>query len=136
MLSLDPVLKLLTRLAYVVAMSVLCPHIKILREGFKNPSHGNCPLTFFRKVFWNRPAGKGGGSTPPFPLRKNPLKIGPKTVFFGQKPPFSVNKISVFGNGFFSPQKTAFFAQKTLFLGLFLMDFFLTERGVPPPPPP
>ena len=29
---------------------------------------------------------------------------------------------------------TAFFAQKTPFLGQFLMDFFLTERGVPPPP--
>ena len=29
----------------------------------------------------------------------------------------------------------AFFAQKTLFLGQFLIDFFLTERGGTPPPP-
>ena len=29
---------------------------------------------------------------------------------------------------------TAFFAQKTPFLGQFLMDFFLTERGGTPPP--
>ena len=34
-----------------------------------------------------------------------------------------------------SPQKTAFFAQKTPFLGQFLMDFFLTEMGGYPPSP-
>ena len=27
---------------------------------------------------------EGGGGVPPFPLRKNPLKIGPKTVFLGK----------------------------------------------------
>ena len=35
---------------------------------------------------------RGEGGYPPFPLRKNPLKIGPKTVFFGQKSPFSTKK--------------------------------------------
>ena len=33
------------------------------------------------------------------------------------------------------PPKTAFFAQKTLFLGLFLTKKKLTERGGTPPPP-
>ena len=33
------------------------------------------------------------------------------------------------------PPKTAFFAQKTLFLGLFLTKKNLTERGGTPPPP-
>ena len=47
----------------------------------------------------------GGGGDPPFPLRKNPLKIGPKTVFLGQKQCFwAKNAVfgennSVFGNG-------------------------------------
>ena len=31
-------------------------------------------------------------------------------------------------------QKRRFLPKKTPFLGQFLMDFFLTERGVPPPP--
>ena len=35
---------------------------------------------------------RGGGGYPSFPLRKNPFKIGPKTVFFGQKMPFSAGK--------------------------------------------
>ena len=51
-----------------------------VRKGFNNQSHG-------------------GGEYPPFPLRKNPLKIGPKTVFFGQKTPFSAKIFSVFGHG-------------------------------------
>ena len=52
-------------------------------EGFKNPSHGNCPL-------------RGGGGYPPFPFRKNPLKIGPKTVFIAQKTPFSALSVNFF----------------------------------------
>ena len=55
------------------------------REGFNNPGHGKFLLR--------------GGEYPPFPFRKNPLKIGPKTVFFGQKTPFSAKKISVVGGG-------------------------------------
>ena len=56
-------------------------HMHILfREGFKKPRHGNFP--------W-----RGEGGYPPFPLRKNPWKIGLKTVFFGQKSPFSAKKI-------------------------------------------
>jgi len=39
-----------------------------------------------------RGGGGGGGGYPPFPLRKNPWKIGLKTVFFGQKSPFSAKK--------------------------------------------
>ena len=30
----------------------------------------------------SKPSVKGGGGYPPFPLRKNPLKIGPKTERF------------------------------------------------------
>ena len=91
------------------------------REGFKNPRHGNFPLRgyppppgpprtrFFRKVSGKKLTEKGG--TPP-PSTDNPFR---KTEIF-------------------SP-KTAVFAQKTPFLGQFLMDFFLTERGGTPLPP-
>ena len=88
-----------------------------IRGGVKNPRHGNFPLggypppgpprtRIFRKVSGKKLTEKGG--TPP-PSTDNPFR---KTEFF-------------------SP-KTAVFAQKTPFLGQFLMDFFLTERGVPP----
>ena len=46
-----------------------------------------------------------------------------------QIPPHSGQKSKNF------PPKTAFFAQKTLFLGLFLTKKKLTERGGTPPPP-
>ena len=46
------------------------------------------PLTFWAT---DHPL-RGGGSTPPFPLRKNPPKIRPNTMFFGQKTPFLATK--------------------------------------------
>ena len=50
-------------------------------------------VNFFPLGFLEPAVREGGGEYPPFPLRKNPLKIGPKTVFFGQKTPFSAKKI-------------------------------------------
>ena len=49
-------------------------------------------VNFFPLGFLEPTVREGGGGYPPFPLRKNPLKIGPKTVFFGQKTPFSAKK--------------------------------------------
>ena len=56
-------------------------------------------VNFFPLGFLEPTVREGGGEYPPFPLRKNPLKIGPKTVFFGQKTPFSAKKNFVFGHG-------------------------------------
>ena len=74
----------------------------LLREGFKKPRHGNFPwrgggvppfsVNFFPLGFREPTVRGGGGGYPPFPLRKNPLKIGPKTVFLGEKTPFSAKK--------------------------------------------
>ena len=71
-----------------------------LREGFKNPvtenvrdGGGGTPL--FRYLFSvNFLASRflWWGGYPPFPLWKNLLKIGPKTVFFRQKTLFSAKK--------------------------------------------
>ena len=49
-------------------------------------------VNFFPLGFREPTVRGGGGGYPPFPLRKNPLKIGPKTVFLGQKTPFSAKK--------------------------------------------
>ena len=74
------------------------------------------------------------------PYKKLQPQISPfikNSIFGNNRDPWGtllpLNRRSVAKNGNFSP-KTAFFVQKTLFLGQFLMDFFLTERGVPPPP--
>ena len=76
-----------------------------IREGFKNPRHGNFPLgggvpppgpprtRFFRKVIGNFLTEKGG--TPPPPLTDDPLPkmdfFPPKTAFFAQKHCFWAN---------------------------------------------
>ena len=74
---------------------------QLIRSGFKNRRHGTFPwrggggppfsVNFFPLGF-REPTVRGGGGYPPFPLRKNPWKIGLKTVFFGQKSPFSAKK--------------------------------------------
>ena len=50
-----------------------------VREGFKNPSHRNPPLTFFQLIFWQRIVCLGGEAF----VKKNPLKIGTKMVYCG-----------------------------------------------------
>ena len=55
---------------------------------------------------------KGGGGYPPFPLKKNSLKIGPKTVFFGQKMLFLAENLLNFvryGGGGEPPHSVNFF---------------------------
>ena len=49
-------------------------------------------VIFFPLTFWPV-ACRDGGGYPPLPWLKNLLKIGPKTVFFRQKTPFSAKKI-------------------------------------------
>ena len=55
---------------------------------------GGTPLSvnFFLLGFLEPAVCEGEGEYPPFPFRKNPLKIGPKTVFYGQKTPFLAKK--------------------------------------------
>ena len=89
-------------LDFVLVLVLLIILALFLREAFKNPNYGKIPLRgrggnpLFRQLFSaNFLAGRrplrGRGGYPPFPLRKNLLKIGPKTVFFGQKTPFLAN---------------------------------------------
>ena len=65
------------------------PVTEIVREGGGVPP---LSVNFFPLGFLEPTVREGGGEYPPFPLRKNPLKIGPKTVFFRQKTPFSAKK--------------------------------------------
>merc|ERR1719490_234288 len=63
-----------------------------VREGFKNPRHGNFPwrggggtpfpLTFFRWVFGNRPSVEGGRGVPPLSVKKKSIKNWPKNRYF------------------------------------------------------
>ena len=71
------------------------PVTEIVREG----GGGVPPLSvnFFPLGFLEPTVREGGGEYPPFPLRKNPLKIGPKTVFFGKKHRFRRKKF-IFGH--------------------------------------
>ena len=66
------------------------PVTEIVREGGGVPP---LSVNFFPLGFLEPTVREGGGEYPPFPLRKNPLKIGPKTVFFGQKMPFSAKNL-------------------------------------------
>merc|ERR1719490_651631 len=80
-----------------------------VREGFKNPRHGNFPwrggggtpfpLTFFRWVFGNRPSVEGGRGVPPLSVKKKSIKNWPKNGVFWAKIAVFGEKISVFGNG-------------------------------------
>ena len=53
------------------------PARKLSVEGGVPPFSVN-----FFPLGFREPTVRGGGGYPPFPLRKNPLKIGPKKVFF------------------------------------------------------
>ena len=60
------------------------------QKGFKNPRHGNFPLTFFRKFFGSGLSVKGGRGVPPLSVKKRSIKNWPKNrVLFGRKVPFS-----------------------------------------------
>ena len=63
----------------------------------------------------------GGG--PPFSANKNQLKIGPKTVVFGRKTPFSASFFFFWFSSVFEPFPNLF-AQKVLRVGvIFLLNF-------------
>ena len=90
-------------------MHLIEMHVK---GGFNN--HGNFPLRGvggyppFPLTFRQRTVREGGRGYPLFPLRKNPSKIGLKTVFFGQNMPFSVTNFrfqqrTVKGGGGYPP---------------------------------
>ena len=83
------------------------PHSSV-REGFKNPRHGNFPwrggyppfpLTFFRWVFGNRPSVEGGRGVPPLSVKKKSIKNWPKNGVFWAKNAVFGEKISVFRSG-------------------------------------
>ena len=81
----------------------------MVREGFKNPRHGNFPwrgggvpplsVNFFPLGFREPTVRGGGGGVPPFSVKKKSMKNWLKNGVFWAKIAVFGEKISVFGNG-------------------------------------